>query len=63
MGSYDQEGRSHSSVAEYHGEAPLKGNYAGACDPQIDTSFHHIDKRRTQSSQPVKHRPVTKVVE
>ena len=36
MGSYNAEtGRSHSSVADYHGQAPLHGNYAGHCDPQI----------------------------
>jgi hypothetical protein len=65
MGSYDQEGRSHSSVAEYDGKGPLHSNYVtGKCDPQIPSeAFRHIDKRRSQSPQPVKHRPVTKVVE
>jgi hypothetical protein len=64
MGSYDQGGRSHSSIAEYGGKGPLHSNYAGACDPQIPReAFAHIDRRRTQSPQPVKHRPVTRKVE
>jgi hypothetical protein len=64
MGSYDQEGRSHSSIAEYGGKGPLHSNFAGKCDPQIPSeAFRHIDKERTQSPVPVKHRPVTKVHE
>jgi hypothetical protein len=65
MGSYDQQGRSHSSIAEYGGKGPLHSNYVtGKCDPQIPSeAFRHIDKARSQSPQPVKHRPVTKRVE
>ena len=64
MGSYNADtGRSHSSVAEYHGEAPLHGNYAGKCDPQIPTGFAAIDKRRSQDPRPVRTREFTKKVE
>jgi hypothetical protein len=59
MGSYDQEGRSASSLADEHGRGSPSTTHAGRCDPQIPTAFDRIDGRRTQSRTPVKHRPVT----
>ena len=63
MGSYNADtGRSHSSVAEYGGEAPLKGNYAGKCNPQIPDKWKR-DQRATQDRTPVSRRPFTKAVD
>ena len=64
MGSYNADtGRSHSSIAEYGGEAPLKGNYAGKCSAQIPTGFEKLDRQRTTDPRPVRTREFTKRVD
>jgi hypothetical protein len=67
--SYDQHGRSHSSLADYgkdNSPSPL-GNAAGKCDPQIPhAAFDKIDARRAteaNAGDKISKRAQTRVVD
>ena len=59
MGSYDTSGRSHSSIADYHGKGPQDSNHVGNCTPQFSDAFAARDRRCVQEKTPVSKRPFT----